>query len=88
MQNVQILTSLCISEEAALSITWSQIPKTVLLKSGKPGTIRESNQASGVRKAHYYHGTLKLHFVRHKLVFSPINIHFSDYPKSLISMLK
>ena len=22
-------------------------------QSGKPGTIRESNQASGVRKAHY-----------------------------------
>ena len=26
-----------------------EVPK----HSGKPGTIRESNQASGVRKAHY-----------------------------------
>ena len=65
-------------------------------QSGKSGTIRESNQASGVRNAHYalYYVQKKLHFGSqnwHKenssLVCgcSPIKIHFSDCLKNLIS---
>ena len=67
-------------------------------QSEKSGTIRESNQALGVRKAHYaeYYERKKLHFVSRNWCkkissvacgFSPINIHFSDYQKSLISRI-
>ena len=63
-----------------------------LAKSGKLGTIRESNQASGVLKEHY-----ALYYVQKSSIllagtdvrkislvargFSPIKIHFSDYPE-------
>ena len=59
-------------------------------QSGKPGTIRESNQALGVRKAHYYvhkssillagTGVRKVSSVACRL--SPIKIHLSEYRKS------
>ena len=60
-------------------------------QSGKSGTIRESNQASGVRKRITRStsillagtGVRKISFVA--CGFSPIKIHLSDYPKSLIS---
>ena len=55
---------------ADLNITCSQTPEDFFLASkqiipdsplsGKPNTIRESNHASGVRKAHC---TKKLHFI-------------------------
>ena len=63
------------------------------MQSGKSGTNRESNQASGVRVVLHV-CTKKVNFVsRNRLRkisslacrFSPIKIHFSDYPKSLIS---
>ena len=67
-------------------------------QSGKFGTIRESNQASGVCKAHYawYYvqkssillartGVRKISSVTCGI--SPIKMHFSDYPKSLISRI-
>ena len=60
-----------------------------LMQSGKPNIIRESNQASGVRKMHYasYYvqkglagtGVRKISSVA--CGFSLIKIHFSDYPK-------
>ena len=62
-------------------------------QSGKSGTIRESNQASGVRK-HITRstsillvgtGVRKISFVA--CGFSPIIIHLSVYPKSLISKI-
>ena len=78
-----------------------EAPPTVILitfQSGKPGTIRESNQASGVRKAYYMS-----YYVRKSSIllagtgirkissvacgFSPVKIRFSDYPKSLISRI-
>ena len=74
--------------------------KIVLIayRSGKSGTIQESNQASGVCKAHYaeYYarkssmllgetGVTKISSVA--CAFSPIKIHFSDYPKGLISRI-
>ena len=70
----------------------------ILTHSGKNGTIQESNQASGVRKAHYAHyyvqkssilltgtGVRKISSVA--CGFSPTKIHFSDYPKSSISRI-
>ena len=66
------------------------------VQSGKSGTIRESNQASGERKAHY----VQLYARKSSILlaetsvrkissvaigYSPIKIHFSDYLKSLIS---
>ena len=65
------------------------------IQSGKPGTIRESNKALGVRKAHY-----ALYYVRKSSSllaepgvrkissvacgFSPIEFHFSDHLNILI----
>ena len=68
--------------------------ETADLQSGKPDTIREWNQASGVRKTYYaqYHlqtGSILLSGTNGSVAcgFSPIKIHFSDYPKSLISRI-
>ena len=65
------------------------------MHSGKSGTIREWNQASGVRKAHYYvrkssilfagKAVRKISFIACEL--SPSKIHLSDYPKSLNSRI-
>ena len=62
---------------------------------GKPGTIRESSQASGVRKAQYYVQKCSILLARTGVRnissvacgFSPIKIDFSYYPKSLISRM-
>ena len=57
-------------------------------QSGKSGTLRESNQASGVRKRITRSTSIllrKISFVA--CGFSPIKIHLSDYPKSLISKI-
>ena len=69
-------------------------------QSGKSSTIRDSDEVSGVRtcKTHY---VLYMYYVRKNSIllagtgvriisseacgFIPIKIHFSDYPKSLIS---
>ena len=60
--------------------------------------MRESNQAPGVRKVHYAYyyvqkssillggtGVRKISSLAYG--FRPIEIHFSDYPKSLISRI-
>ena len=67
-------------------------------QSGKSGTIRKSNQASGVPYAHY-----ALYYVQKSSILvarigiwkisslacgcSPIKIQFSEYPKNLISRI-
>ena len=62
-------------------------------QSGKSGTIRESKQALGVRKAHYVKYYVEKSYIflagtgirKIACGFSPTKIHFSDYPTSLIT---
>ena len=66
--------------------------RQIISLSGKSCTIQESNQASGVRKAHYalhsvrtrsillaQMGVRKISFVAYGI--SPIKIHYFDYSK-------
>ena len=89
----------------ALSDPWymyrprTEVERALLLEqSGKSGTILESSQASGVRKAHY-----AWYYVRKSSIllagtgirkissvtswFNPFKIHFSDCLKSFISKI-
>ena len=84
--------TLCLYDVYIYRIFWD----SQFMQSGKPSSIRESNQASDVRKAHYAY-----HYVRKSSIllartgfrtissvacgFNPIKIQFSDCPKSLIS---
>ena len=44
---------ICHSGRVTIPFLMDEISHPVLYQSGKPGTILESNQASGVSKAHY-----------------------------------